>query len=74
MFTSCKAAGGIVAIFGLDYVLSSYYSYSYMQSVKGTVHPKNKILASFIHPYVAPNVYDFLSSLVKNDDRIKLSS
>jgi len=30
--------------------------------VKGTVHLKMKILSSFTHPQVVPNLNDFLSS------------
>ncbi len=30
--------------------------------VKGIVHPKMKILSSFTHPKVVPNLYEFLSS------------
>ncbi len=29
--------------------------------IKGTVHPKMKILSSFTHPHVIPNLYKFLS-------------
>ncbi len=32
------------------------------QRLKGIVHPKMKILSSFIHPQVAPNLYEFLCS------------
>jgi len=32
-------------------------------SFKGTVHPKLKILPSFTHPHVVPNLYEFLSSV-----------
>ncbi len=31
-------------------------------SVKGIVHPKMKILSSFTHPQVVPNLYEFLCS------------
>ncbi len=27
------------------------------------VHPKMKILSSFIHPHIVPNLYEFLSSV-----------
>ncbi len=30
--------------------------------LKGTVHPKMKILSSFTHPQVVPNLYEFLCS------------
>jgi len=30
--------------------------------IKGIVHPKMKILSSFTHPQVVPNLHDFLSS------------
>ncbi len=30
--------------------------------VKGIVHPKMKILSSFTHPQVVPNLYEFLCS------------
>jgi len=30
--------------------------------IKGIVHPKMKILSSFTHPQVVPNLYEFLSS------------
>ncbi len=30
--------------------------------LKGIVHPKMKILSSFIHPQVVPNLYEFLCS------------
>jgi len=29
---------------------------------KGFVHPKIKILSTFSHPQVVPNLYEFLSS------------
>ncbi len=29
--------------------------------IKGIVHPKMNILASFTHPHVVPNLYKFLS-------------
>ncbi len=31
-------------------------------SLKGIVHPKMKILSSFTHPQVVPNLYEFLCS------------
>ncbi len=31
-------------------------------SLKGIVHPNRKILLSFTHPQVVPNLYDFLCS------------
>ncbi len=30
--------------------------------IKGIVHPKMKILSSFTHPQVVPNLYEFLCS------------
>ncbi len=33
------------------------------QNFKGIVHPKIKILSSFTHPQVVPNLYEFLSSV-----------
>ncbi len=30
--------------------------------LKGTVHPKMKILSSFTHPQVVPNLYEFVCS------------
>jgi len=29
--------------------------------IKGIIHPKIKILSSFTHPEVVPNLYEFLS-------------
>jgi len=31
---------------------------------KGIVHPKMKILSSFMHPHVVPNLYVFICSAV----------
>jgi len=31
--------------------------------LKGTVHPKMKIVSSFTHHHVVPNLYEFLSSV-----------
>jgi len=33
----------------------------------GIVHPKMKILSSFIHPHVVPSLYGFLSSVEHED-------
>ncbi len=33
-----------------------------MQIVKGIVHPKMKVLSSFTHPEVVPNMHEFLYS------------
>jgi len=33
-----------------------------LSKLKGTVHPKMKILSSFTHPQVDPNLYEFLCS------------
>ncbi len=30
---------------------------------KGIVHPKMKILPSFTHPHVVPNLYEFIPSV-----------
>lgn len=38
---------------------------------KWTVHPKMKVLWSFIHPHVVPNKYDFLSSKEHNGGLLK---
>ncbi len=32
------------------------------ESLKGIVHPKMKILSSFTHPQVVPNLFEFLCS------------
>ncbi len=32
------------------------------EQLKGIVHPKMKILSSFTHPRVVPNLYEFLCS------------
>ncbi len=39
-----------------------------LSKLKGTVHPKMKILSSFTHPQVDPNLYEFLCS-AKNKGR-----
>ncbi len=36
--------------------------YANKQLVKGTVHPKMKILSSFTHPQVDPNLYECVCS------------
>lgn len=33
------------------------------KNIKGIIHPKTKILQSFIYPHVIPNKNDFLSSV-----------
>ncbi len=38
------------------------YKNSSSQDLKGIVHPKMKILSSFTHPQVVPNLYEFLCS------------
>ncbi len=41
-----------------------YYKpeYRLYSSLKGIVHPKMKILSSFTHPHVVPNLYECLCS------------
>lgn len=35
--------------------------------VKGTVHPKIKVLSSFNYPHIHPNLLDYVSGTVKGD-------
>ncbi len=37
-------------------------TFSNLTCLKGIVHPKMKILSSFTHPQVVPNLYEFLCS------------
>ncbi len=46
----------------VDYYYYCYYYYYIVVVVKGIVHPKMKILSSFTHPQVVPNLYEFLCS------------
>ncbi len=42
-----------------------FYKVAYLfciRNLKGIVHPKMKILSSFTHPQVVPNLYEFLCS------------
>ncbi len=41
------------------------------QNIKAIVHPKMKILSSFTHPYVNPNLEDFFS-LYRPQEKILL--
>ncbi len=40
-------------------------------SIKGTVHPKMKILSSFTHPQVVPNLYEFFLLPNTKEDILK---
>ncbi len=39
--------------------------------LKGIVHPKMKILSSFTHPQVVPNLYECLCSAEHKEDILK---
>ncbi len=43
-------------------LLSSYLTLEHKTSLKGIVHPKSKILLSFTHPQVVPNLYECVCS------------
>ncbi len=54
MFSSdCKGALVVVSS-----VLGGFQGVANMQLLKGIVHPKMKILSSFTHPQVVPNLYE----------------
>ncbi len=40
-------------------------------NIKGVVHPKMKILSSFTHPHVVPNLYECLCSAEGKEDILK---
>ncbi len=46
----------------VEETLASYLSVGETSSLKGIVHPKMKILSSFTHPQVVPNLYECLCS------------
>ncbi len=46
-------------------------SYTVSPFVKGIVHPKMKILSSFTHPQVVPNLYEFLVLPNTKEDILK---
>ncbi len=47
--------------------LEAFASEFFFMLVKGIVHPKMKILSSFTHPQVVPNLYEFVLPNTKED-------
>ncbi len=45
-----------------DYIYKVHFTDRLRELIKGIVHPKMKILSSFTHPQVVPNLYECLCS------------
>ncbi len=48
--------------FGVNFPFKNIHACSMLQNIKGIVHPKMKILSSFTHPQVVPNLYECVCS------------